>query len=124
MAPLNLFEARDLLTPAIASCNISLFYYGGFCYLMQRRYLDAARAFNHILAFIHRCGKTCGSRYAIAMLGWFMRTSLYEFAQGRYGICVAPQHRTSADTACNSDVMCFWLSSRPDTNIFIYQLAG
>lgn len=54
MAPLNLFEARDLLTPAIASCNISLYYYGGFCYLMQRRYLDAARAFNTILAFIHR----------------------------------------------------------------------
>lgn len=55
MAPLNLFETRDLLTPAIASCNISLYYYGGFCYLMQRRYLDAARAFNSILAFIHRC---------------------------------------------------------------------
>jgi translation initiation factor 3 subunit L len=54
MAPLNLFEARDLLTPAIVGCNISVYYYGGFCYMMQRRYLDAARAFNTILAFIHR----------------------------------------------------------------------
>ena len=37
-----------------AGSHISLYYYGGFCYLMERRYLDAARVFNEILAFIDR----------------------------------------------------------------------
>ena len=38
-----------------AGCNIALYYNTGFCYLMQRRYLDAARAFNTGLAYINRC---------------------------------------------------------------------
>jgi len=63
VAPLNLFEVQDLLTPAIVGCNISVYYYGGFCYLMQRRYLDAARAFNTILAFIHRYIPTFHAAY-------------------------------------------------------------
>ena len=35
-------------------CNITLYYYTGFCYLMMRRYLDASRAFNTILTYINR----------------------------------------------------------------------
>ena len=42
--------AKDLL----AGCNITLYYNTGFCYLMMRRYLDAARAFNIGLAYINR----------------------------------------------------------------------
>ena len=38
-----------------AGCNIALYYYGGFCYLLLRRYLDAARAFNTVLNYISRC---------------------------------------------------------------------
>jgi translation initiation factor 3 subunit L len=49
-------QTRHLFTPRIAGCHISLFYYGGFCYLMSRRYLDAARAFNTVLAYVQRCG--------------------------------------------------------------------
>ena len=48
-------QTRHSFTPRIAGCHISLFYYGGFCYLMSRRYLDAARAFNTVLAYIQRC---------------------------------------------------------------------
>ena len=47
-------QTRHLFTPRIAGCHISLFYYGGFCYLMSRRYLDAARTFNTVLAYIQR----------------------------------------------------------------------
>jgi hypothetical protein len=38
-----------------AGCNIALYYHSGFCYLMLRRYLDAARAFNTVLNYILRC---------------------------------------------------------------------
>lgn len=38
----------------LAGCNITLFYYSGFSYLMLRRYVDAASAFNTILAYIAR----------------------------------------------------------------------
>ena len=55
--PLRLLcQTRHLFTPRIAGCHISLFYYGGFCYIMSRRYLDAARAFNTVLAYIQRYG--------------------------------------------------------------------
>ena len=37
-----------------AACNISLYYYAGFCYLLLRRYTDAARTFNIILNYISR----------------------------------------------------------------------
>lgn len=41
-----------LRLPVNVGCNITLFYYGGFSYLMLRRYIDAATAFNTILAYI------------------------------------------------------------------------
>ena len=37
-----------------AACNISLYYYTGFCYLLLRRYTDAARTFNIVLNYISR----------------------------------------------------------------------
>ncbi len=54
-------QTRHLFTPRIAGCHISLFYYGGFCYLMGRRYLDAARTFNTVLAYIQRCAYSLSS---------------------------------------------------------------
>ncbi|EFJ49954.1 hypothetical protein VOLCADRAFT_73984 [Volvox carteri f. nagariensis] len=51
--PLNLHERRYLFTQRIAGAHITLFYYGGFSYLMQRRYLDAVRCFNAVLLFIY-----------------------------------------------------------------------
>jgi hypothetical protein len=56
---------------ACVGCNIALYYYGGFCYLLLRRYLDAARAFNTVLNYISRCAhppcphawhRLCGSQ--------------------------------------------------------------
>lgn len=35
--PLNLHERTHLFTPRIPGAHITLFYYGGFSYLMQRR---------------------------------------------------------------------------------------
>mmetsp|Transcript_19202 Transcript_19202/g.53747 ORF Transcript_19202/g.53747 Transcript_19202/m.53747 type:complete len:518 (-) Transcript_19202:405-1958(-) len=53
--PINLNEPHiNLYTPKIMGANISLFYYAGFCYMMMRRYIDAARCFNTILAYINR----------------------------------------------------------------------
>lgn len=44
---------RGLFT-RVTPCHITLFYYVGFCYVMMRRYQDAARTFSHILYFISR----------------------------------------------------------------------
>lgn len=52
--PLNLHERTHLFTPRIPGAHITLFYYGGFSYLMQRRYVDAARCFNAVLLYIYR----------------------------------------------------------------------
>ncbi|KXZ49005.1 hypothetical protein GPECTOR_24g295 [Gonium pectorale] len=52
--PLNLHERTHLFSPSIPGAHITLFYYGGFAYLMQRRYLDAARCFNAVLLYIYR----------------------------------------------------------------------
>jgi translation initiation factor 3 subunit L len=35
--PINLNDQTNLFSPKIAGCNISLFYYAGFAYLMMRR---------------------------------------------------------------------------------------
>lgn len=51
--PINPNESSGLFSPKIAGCNISLFYYTGFCYLMLRRCLDATRSFNYILVYIN-----------------------------------------------------------------------
>ena len=35
--PLNINDRTNLFAPKIAGCNIALYYYGGFCYMMMRR---------------------------------------------------------------------------------------
>jgi hypothetical protein len=42
MYPLNLFERASLYTPKIPLCNITLYYYASFCYVMMRRWAAAA----------------------------------------------------------------------------------
>ena len=37
VSPINFNERTNLFAPKIAGCNIALFYYAGFCYLMLRR---------------------------------------------------------------------------------------
>ncbi|BDA50611.1 Eukaryotic translation initiation factor 3 subunit L [Coccomyxa sp. Obi] len=54
LAVVHPFQRTNLYTPKIAGCNIALYYYSGFCYLLLRRYLDAARAFNNVLNYIAR----------------------------------------------------------------------
>lgn len=49
-------ESGPLHYSCSAACNISLYYYAGFCYLLLRRYTDAARTFNIVLNYISRCG--------------------------------------------------------------------
>ncbi|KAI8471250.1 MAG: RNA polymerase I-associated factor PAF67-domain-containing protein [Monoraphidium minutum] len=52
--PLNLFERRSLFTAQLPPAHIALFYYASFAYLMLRRYSDAARCLNAILAYVSR----------------------------------------------------------------------
>lgn len=54
----------DLRVLMLAGCNIALYYYSGFCYLLLRRYTDAARAFNNVLNYIARSG----SCYSVTIL--------------------------------------------------------
>ena len=46
--------AHQVLLLCAAGCHITLYYYAGFSYLMMRRWLDAARAFNIVLSYIAR----------------------------------------------------------------------
>ena len=61
MAPLHPFKRKGMLTSRITMANITFFYYTGFCYLSMGRYIDAAKLYNYILAFIARCwlGVSC-----------------------------------------------------------------
>lgn len=45
---------HQVLLLCAAGCHITLYYYAGFSYLMMRRWLDAARAFNIVLSYIAR----------------------------------------------------------------------
>ena len=51
-----------------AACNISLYYYTGFCYLLLRRYTDAARTFNIVLNYISRYGSVpCSTHQSLPL---------------------------------------------------------
>ena len=51
--PINPNDPPTLFAPKVTGCNINLFYYTGFSYLMLKRYSDAARSFNSILMYIN-----------------------------------------------------------------------
>jgi hypothetical protein len=57
MYPLNLFDRASLYTPKIPLCNITLYYYSGFCYVMMRRCACARahRAMDRATAGRRRC---------------------------------------------------------------------
>jgi len=38
----------------VPACQITIYYYVGFCYLMMRRYQDTVRCFANILYYIQR----------------------------------------------------------------------
>jgi translation initiation factor 3 subunit L len=38
----------------VPGCQISMYYYVGFAYMMMRRYADAIRTFSNILLYIQR----------------------------------------------------------------------
>ncbi|KAJ3343382.1 Eukaryotic translation initiation factor 3 subunit L [Gonapodya sp. JEL0774] len=50
----NIELHRKGLFARVTACHVTTYYYVGFCYLMMRRYLDAVRAFSHILIFVSR----------------------------------------------------------------------
>jgi translation initiation factor 3 subunit L len=54
LAPLNPFDRRGLFATKIAMAAITMFYYSGFAYLAAQRWLDAARCFNFVLAYVAR----------------------------------------------------------------------
>lgn len=54
MHPLHPFKRKGMLTSRITMANITFFYYAGFCYLSLGRYIDAAKLYNYILAFVAR----------------------------------------------------------------------
>lgn len=55
MHPLHPFKRKGMLTSRITMANITFFYYSAFCYLSLGRYIDAAKLYNYILAFVARC---------------------------------------------------------------------
>ncbi|GFH09297.1 eukaryotic translation initiation factor 3 subunit L, partial [Haematococcus lacustris] len=53
--PINFNDPRAyLFTPKIVGAHISLMYHAGFCYMVMRRYLDASRVLNAVLAYVSR----------------------------------------------------------------------
>jgi translation initiation factor 3 subunit L len=42
------------LSSRVPQCQITIYHYVGFCYLMMRRYKDAMRSFESILLYIQR----------------------------------------------------------------------
>lgn len=54
LSPLNPYNRQNLYTFKVAMANINLYYYAGVSYLMLKRYIDAGRCFNTILAYIIR----------------------------------------------------------------------
>jgi len=52
IAPIELFT-KGMFTQ-VSACYISLYYYVGYVYMMNRRYVDAIRVYSTILLFINR----------------------------------------------------------------------
>ena len=45
---------KKSLYSRVPGCQITMYYYVGFAYMMMRRYADAIRSFSNILLFIQR----------------------------------------------------------------------
>ena len=45
---------KSSLQSRVPGCQITMFYYVGFAYMMMRRYNDAIRTFSNILLYIQR----------------------------------------------------------------------
>ena len=57
------------LCSRVPACQVSVFYYVGFCYMMMGRYQDAVRTFSNILFYILRTqGKAISTLLSIASL--------------------------------------------------------
>jgi len=56
---IDFFDQNELFRTSIMA-HTSLFYHTGFCYLMLRRYADAARLFSSSMAYINRLNKQGG----------------------------------------------------------------
>jgi translation initiation factor 3 subunit L len=48
------FHAEVPLFYSIPACHVTLYYYMGFAYMMQRRYVDAIKTFSDILVFLSK----------------------------------------------------------------------
>merc|ERR1719230_2195559 len=48
------FKAEVPLFYKNSACHVSLYYYMGFAYMMQRRYVDAAKTFSDILVYLSK----------------------------------------------------------------------
>jgi len=48
------FSAEVPLFYRIPACHVTVYYYMGFAYMMQRRYVDASRTFQDILVFLSK----------------------------------------------------------------------
>ena len=94
LSPLNPYNRQNLYTFKVAMANINLYYYAGVSYLMLKRYIDAGRCFNTILAYIIRIKPSykCGPP-ACSCMG-SMQALLS--AQGAYGGLGAAAHCAAA----------------------------
>merc|ERR1711972_837739 len=48
------FQAEVPLFYKVSACHVTLYYYMGFAYMMQRRYVDAIKTFSDILVFLSK----------------------------------------------------------------------
>ena len=78
---LKMLDPIDLskkgLYSRVTACQISLYYYMGFAYLMLRRYVDAIKSFTAILLYVSR-------------------TKQYHTRSYQYDMVRTPAHRISA----------------------------
>jgi len=49
---IDLFNKRMFVQ--VAPCNVNLYYYAGFLFMMMRRFVDAIKAFSFVLVYINR----------------------------------------------------------------------
>ena len=50
----NIELNKKSLYSRVPGCQITMYYYVGFAYMMMRRYADAVRTFSNILLYIQR----------------------------------------------------------------------
>ena len=95
---------KKSLYSRVPGCQISMYYYVGFAYMMMRRYADAIRTFSNILLYIQR---TRGL-FQVSLLDPIIHPLQHSFYQGLQAFLLACrtwfEHILNTDTDTNIDI--------------------